>query len=232
MELRRKGTIQFNSFEKISFTVSKPPEASDPLLSITYQTLWKQIKVGDVITFSGTDFPSEVVKIATQSIYVHVAIVHSVDPQALPETAILIAESHIDRSLPSVGTGKRALGVQFQWLFSRLAQHPGQAWWTPLKNPLPLEGMAKLQVWLQTIESQEIPYDFIQAIGAGIPQVELIKLRNAPDFSALFCSELVTRALQIAGAIDETLNPSEQTTADVMQFPCFKQPLLIRGVLA
>lgn len=231
MELRRKGTIQFDSFEKISFTVVKPSEASDSLLSVTYQTLCEQIQVGDVITFSGSDLPSEVVKVATQSIYVHVAIVHSVDLQALSENAILIAESHIDRSLPSVGTGKRALGVQFQWLFNRLAQHPGQAWWTPLKTPLPLEGIAKLQVWLQTIESQEIPYDFVQAIGAGIAQVEFIKLRINPDCSALFCSELVTRALQIAGAIDETLNPSEQTAADVMQFSCFKKPLLIRGKL-
>ncbi|NJR40906.1 MAG: hypothetical protein HC781_21305 [Leptolyngbyaceae cyanobacterium CSU_1_4] len=209
----------------------KPSQASDLPLSVTYPTLCHQIKIGDVITFSGTDFPSEVVKIATQSIYVHVAIAHSVDPQAPPETAILIAESHIDRSLPSVGTGKRALGVQFQWLFNRLAQYPGQAWWTPLKTPLTLEGIARLQVWLQTMESQEIPYDFIQAIGAGMAQVEPLQVRNTPDFSALFCSELVTRALQIAGAIDETLNPSEQTAADVMRFPCFKQPRLIQGEL-
>jgi hypothetical protein len=211
--------------------VFQPPQPSDPLLSITYQALCKHIKIGDVITFTGTDFPSEVVKIATQSIYVHVAIVHSVDPQVPPENAILIAESHVDRSLPSVGTGKRALGVQFQWLFNRLAQYPGQAWWTPLKTSLTPESIAKLQVWLQTIESQEIPYDFIQAVSAGMAQVKSIKLKNDPDFSALFCSELVTRALQIAGAIDVTLNPSEQTAADVMQFPCFKEPLLIQGEL-
>lgn len=207
-------------------------ETSEPLLSITYQTLCEQIKIGDVITFSGTDFPSAVVKVATQSIYVHVAIVHSIDLQAPPENAILIAESHIDCSLPSVGTGKRALGVQFQWLFNRLTQHPEQAWWVPLKTPLSLESIAKLQVWLQTMESQEIPYDFIQAIGAGIAQVEPIKIKINPDFSALFCSELVTRALQITGAIDATLNPSEQTAADVMQFPCFNKPLLIRGELS
>jgi hypothetical protein len=207
------------------------PQPSDPLLSITYQSLCEHIKIGDVITFSGTDLSSKVVKLATQSIYVHVAIVHSVDPQAPPENAILIAESHVDRSLPSVGTGKRALGVQFQWLFNRLAQYPGQAWWTSLKTPLTPESIAKLQVWLQTIESQEIPYDFIQAISAGMAQVKSIKIKNDPDFSALFCSELVTRALQIAGAIDETLNPSEQTAADVMQFPCFKAPLLIQGEL-
>jgi hypothetical protein len=96
------------------------------------------------------------------------------------------------------------------------------------QNPTPPENIAHLQRWLQTIESQEIPYDFIQAIATGISQLEPLKnLKTTPDYSALFCSELVTRALQIAGAIDDTLNPSQQTAADVMQFPCFQIPRLI-----
>jgi hypothetical protein len=45
----------------------------------------------------------------------------------------------------------------------------------------------------------------------------------------LFCSELVTCALQLAGVVDETLNPSAQTPADVMEFSCFQEPVLIQG---
>ena len=52
MDLRRKGTIQFDSFEKISFTVVQPSEASDPLLSGTDQPLCEQIQVSDVMQFS------------------------------------------------------------------------------------------------------------------------------------------------------------------------------------
>jgi hypothetical protein len=211
--------------------VPQPSPRSDSSSPITYPELCNQIKIGDVLTFSGNDLPSDVVRLATQSIYVHVAITHSIDPQALPANAILIAESHVDRSLPSVGTGKHIHGVQFQWLFDRLTHHPGKVWWTPLKTPLSLTHIAQLQLWLQTIESQEIPYDFIQAIGAGINQIEHFNVNKTPDYSALFCSELVTRALQIAGAIDDTLNPSQQTAADVMQFPCFQAPRLIQKMI-
>jgi hypothetical protein len=202
------------------------PHPSVP--SITYPDLCQQIKIGDVLTFSGNDLPSNVVRLTTQSIYVHVAIAHTIDPQAPPKNTILIAESHVDRTLPSVGTGKHIIGVQFQWLLDRLTHHPGKAWWTPLKTPLSIKNTARLQLWLQTIESQEIPYDFIQAIATGISQLEPLKtLKTTPDYSALFCSELVTRALQIAEAIPPTINPSQQTAADVMQFPCFQSPRLI-----
>jgi hypothetical protein len=202
------------------FHPSQPPNPSIP-----YKALCQTIKIGDVITFAGTDIPSDVVRLATKSRYVHVAIAHSVDPQSTPEQAILIAESHIDFSLPSVGTGKRVMGVQFQWLFDRLAHNPGKAWWTPLKTPLTDGQISKMQVWLQTVESQGVPYDFLQAISVGI------SLKNQPDDSALFCSELVTCALQRAGVVDETLNPAAQTPANVMQFPCFKAPVLIQGDL-
>jgi hypothetical protein len=203
--------------------VSKPSNERILRLAVPYETLCQAMRIGDVITFSGKDIPSDVVKFATQSPYVHVAIVHSVDPQAIPQQAILIAESHIDISLPSVGTGKRILGVQFQWLYDRLLQNPGNAWWTPLKAPLTPAQIAQMQVWLQTMESQQVPYDFMQAIGLGIA------LKNHPDDSALFCSELVTCALQIADAIDPSINPATQSPADVMQFPCFKPPILIQG---
>jgi hypothetical protein len=205
------------------FTVSNLSHSPESPPTITYRDLCHQIKVGDVLTFSGTDIPSGVVKLATQSPYVHVAIAHTVDPDAPPTQSILIAESHIDISLPSVGTGKRILGVQFQWLAHRLAHHPGQVWWVPLKTPLTPLQIAEMQVWLQTIESQQIPYDFIQAIAAGVTR------RNTADYSSLFCSELVTRALQIAGVVNETINPSQQVPADVMQFPCFQSPQLIIG---
>ena len=44
---------------------------------------------------------------------------------------------------------------------------------------------------------------------------------NAADISNLFCSELVTKALQIAGIVDEHITPAEQTPADVVKFSCF-----------
>ncbi|NJM44950.1 MAG: hypothetical protein HC860_01325 [Alkalinema sp. RU_4_3] len=187
-----------------------------------YQSIRSLIKPGDVIAFSGKDLPSEVVKLATQSEYVHVAIVIWRDANN-----ILIAESHIDLSLPSVGTGKKALGVQLQWLDDRLAQQQSPTWWAALKTPLDEAGLAKLRQWSQEIESQNIPYDFLQAIGVGLESLGL-KRYNQQDDRAYFCSELVTCALQLAGAIDDQLNPARQTPASVMAFSCFEPEVLLK----
>jgi hypothetical protein len=66
---------------------------------IFYPELCELARPGDVIVFTGKDIPSSVVKLATQSDYVHVAIVLAVIDEH-PEGQILIAESHIDSSLP------------------------------------------------------------------------------------------------------------------------------------
>jgi hypothetical protein len=187
-----------------------------------YQSIRSQIKPGDVIAFSGKDLPSGVVKLATQSKYVHVAIVIWRDVKN-----ILIAESHVDLSLPSVGTGEKALGVQLQWLDDRISQQPPPIWWAALKEPLDEAGLAKMRQWVQEIENQKIPYDFLQAIGVGLESLGL-KRFNQQDDRAYFCSELVTCALQQAGAIDAQLNPARQTPATVMAFSCFEPEVLIK----
>lgn len=184
------------------------------------------------MAFSGTDIPSAVVKLATQSHYVHVAIVLSVNSDSSGNNdgndPVLIAESHIDASLPSLGTGESIRGVQVQRLSERLASYRGPAWWASLKTPLDDRGLAQMQRWLQELESHQVPYDFLQAIGAGVSALNWLDWENQEDYSTLFCSELVTRALQIAGAIDECINPSEQVPVNVMNFSCLNQPVLIK----
>jgi hypothetical protein len=192
-------------------------------------TMLAQIRPGDVIAFSGSDLPSTVVKVATRSHYVHVAIIFSVTANHQGGHNILLAESHIDTSLPSVGTGKRIHGVQLQWLVERLTM-PGPIWWAALKTPLSPTALMAMQSWLSDLEQKRIPYDFVQAVEAGIDGLLPgdRKITTHLDEHALFCSELVTRALQLAGVVDATLNPAEQTPVEVMQFPCFQAPVLIK----
>lgn len=49
-----------------------------------------------------------------------------------------------------------------------------------------------------------------------------------PNYSTLFCSELVTRALQVAGVVDSQVDPTSQTPADVVGFSCFEKPVQIK----
>lgn len=213
-------------------TAVKVPSHSKSSSILPYELLCQQAKPGDIVALSSYDLPSTVVKLATRSHYVHVAIILSINSsihrECPIEDPILIAESHIDTSLPSLGTGQAIRGVQFQRLGDRLDSFWGDAWWVPLKSPLPPDQLTQMQAWLREIEQHQVPYDFLQAIGAGINAIDPIQWENQADYSALFCSELVTRALQIAGVVDETVNPSEQTPAQVMEFPCFESPILIK----
>lgn len=213
--------------------MTDPIPSFSALFSQRYLALCDRIQPGDIIAFSGLDLPSTVVKVATQSGYVHVAIVFSVErtvdgAEDSPSPAILIAESHIDTSLPSVGTGKHTLGVQLQWLRNRLACAQGSVWWAPLRTPLTVEQIQTLQTWLWEVESKEVSYDFVQAVGAGFDTCDRFGLENTPDESAFFCSELVTYALQKVGVVSPQINPSEQTPADLMAFSCFQPSVLIQ----
>jgi hypothetical protein len=191
-------------------------------VSISYPELLLQINPGDVIVFSGKDLPSNVVKIATQSDYVHVAIVLSVEDDRDDGNCILLAESHIDASLPSVGTGACIQGAQIQWLELRLKKCKDPVRWSKLIPELNAAETIKLQSWLWEIEQSKVGYDFLQAIGAGMG------ICSNTDFSSLFCSELVTRALQIVGRVFPSINASTTTPATVIAFPCLMPPLDIQ----
>lgn len=186
------------------------------------------MKTGDVVIFSGDDLPSTVVKVTTRSQYVHAAIVLSARHSETPDCSVIIAESHVDTSLPSLGTGERVVGVQHQWLGHRLVKSQGPVWWLPLKAPLVSEKRQQMQTWLRDLEAQQTPYDFLQVGGAGIDVGDALGFENTPDDDAFFCSELVIRALQIAGAVEAHVNSAEQVPADIIQLSCFHSPILIK----
>jgi hypothetical protein len=195
---------------------------------IPYHACYHQIKIGDVVIFSAGDLPSTVVKVATRSQYVHAAIVLFTHQTQTSNGSIVIAESHVDASQPSLGTGERIIGAQHQWLDHRL-KSAGLVWWVPLKVPLTKVQRLRLQTWLKEIEAKRIPYDFRQVAGAALDVGDHLGLENNPDDKALFCSELVTRALQIAGVVESHINPAEQVPADIIRFPCFNPPILIKS---
>jgi hypothetical protein len=197
------------------------------LIEAAYGTMRANVKSGDVFAFSGSGLPSQVVKLATQSEYVHVAIVVWVDRRVEQNNAILIAESHVNVRLPSVGSGKHRLGVQFQWLGDRIATQTGPIWWIPLVQALDEAAIAALRDWLQLTEDAQTPYDFKQAIGIGLSALGWSGLSQSDD-QAFFCSELVTRSLQVAGVLDDSINAAACSPDNVIHLPCFAPPLLLR----
>lgn len=179
------------------------------------------MKTGDVIAFSGKGRLSEIIKWKTGSQYSHVGLVVATDMQEGFGQSVLITESTTLTNLPDATTGEFIKGVQMQWLSQRLDAYDGQAWWGQVKRPLTQFSILNMTKWIRHKHAERTPYDSVQAIGAGLDFFDKMipGVANEPDFSSLFCSEYVMRAWQIAGLVDETVNPSEMTPADVMAQP-------------
>lgn len=194
-----------------------------------YEQYRPQMQTGDAIAFSGTSGFSDMIKWATRSPYSHVGIILKSDLGGGFGETVFLVESTTETNQRDF-EGKQVIkGVQIHFLSKRLETYPGSVWWVPLKNRLSEGGRAEMERWLRQTRNQKVLYDYVQIYGAGLDMFDRYGLQNDPDFTTLFCSELVAKALQIAGAIDEpNLNPSEQTPRDVVHLPCFQSPVELK----
>lgn len=194
-----------------------------------YERYRPQIKSGDVIAFSGNEGFSKLIKWATGSMFSHVGIVLNTNLSGGLGRSVLIVESTVETRVTDATNSEVIKGIQLHWLSKRVLFYNGSVWWVPLKEPLPKEGLEKMQSWLRQTHNQRLPYDYVQVMGAGLDMFERLGLTNRTSLSTLFCSELVTKALQIAGVVKSGLNPSEQTPNDVVEFSCFQAGLPLKS---
>tara|TARA_R110002096_G_scaffold137381_1_gene290692 strand:- start:148 stop:678 length:531 start_codon:yes stop_codon:yes gene_type:complete len=168
------------------------------------------MKTGDVIGFSGKGDVSNVIKQFTGCDISHIGIVYRT-----PEDRVVIMESTSLNDIPDCVTGERIKGVQQQYLSDRLASYDGQAYWYALDADV--EDFEPMFDWLEQVHENRTEYDTAQAIGAGI---DYFVPENHECLNKLFCSELVSHALQLAGVVPDEINASEETPADVIKYPC------------
>ena len=185
-----------------------------------YKTIRPTLKTGDVIAFSGKGRASNLIKWKTNSDYSHVGMVLDTVMGGLGKTVMLVESTSLV-NIPDAETKELWKGVQIHILSNRLDNYDGKAWVLPLKNPISDTKQIEMQRWLRKKHQEKTPYDTVQALGAGMDLFDNLGLENDVDFNSLFCSELVTKALQIADVVDCNINPSEMTPADVGRFSCF-----------
>jgi hypothetical protein len=204
-----------------------------------YNQIRDSVRTGDVFAFSGKGNTSNLIKHFTFSKYSHVGMALWITPMHSLVNRLFIIESTTLNNVPDLD-GEFRRGVQMVPLAQRLEGYDGQCWWVPIKVPiLDDDEKAKLTSWLFQKYSSHIDYDTAQAIAAGIDPEKWIpgtrwigklfgRWTNAhEDLRKMFCSELVTKALQEINRVPADINPSEQTPADVLQFPCLDTPVQI-----
>jgi hypothetical protein len=187
---------------------------------LMYQDLRKYIKTGDVIGFSGKGRTSNIIKGATFCDISHVGIVY----KTLADRVIIMESTSLN-NIADCATGEFFKGVQQQYLSDRIKHYDGQVYWYALNDDILPSKEHQMLCWLKDKHGKRTSYDTLQAIGAGL---DVLLPDNIEDFRKLFCSELVCKALQLAGMISESLNASEQTPADVVGYDCLNERIQIR----
>jgi len=185
---------------------------------MSYSEVREKMKTGDVIAFSGKGHFSEVIKWKTSSEISHVGIVAATN--MFGNDRVLLCESTTLTNIKDVIHKTITKGVQMHFLSQRLDAYDGEVFWYPLRDKLEKRYEKLAQAWLSDKHASKTPYDMTQAMGAGLDFFDKMGLENEEDHSKLFCSELVTKVLQVVDEVGPHINSSEMTPADVISFSC------------
>ena len=180
----------------------------------TYASIRGQMQPGDVIAFAGKKPVSDMIKAFTGSNVSHVGVVlqwELIGRDPASSKRILVAEA-------------TAAGVQFTQLSRFVETYEGELWWLPLSEESRRKWKAEKQEFFKFLLEQEgKPYDYYQALKAGVDSLDALGLTaNREDFEKFFCSELVVAALEKAGVLGP-INASEVIPVQLCQFKLYKE---------
>lgn len=182
---------------------------------------YENMKVGDLIVYSGYSIADKLIQWKTGSPYSHVAIVCDVNDSLRSFDRVLIIEASTSTQLNNFNGQAAVRGAQVhsltEWIDAYKDQ--GEIWWLPLSTKLSTDEQARMQAWLSDIFDQQVQYSNLKTLLLGLNLTFGLNLQS-PDKSCFFCSELVTRALQIAGVVNSFIDPTQQTPKDVANFSC------------
>jgi ASC-1-like (ASCH) protein len=173
-----------------------------------------EIKVGDIIAFSGRKFFSDVINIFSYGCprwsASHVGIIGRYNGE------LLLFESTTLSNIPCVIQGNFHKGVQAVRLEDRLAAYEGRAWLYPLYRPLFDAEQDQLNAFLRYYIGTE--YDRIGAIRSGGKVFSWFEsLLHKENLDSIFCSELLAATHRHIGLI-ETDNVSRWNPNRLIKF--------------
>lgn len=191
-----------------------------------YSAVRHLMKPGDILAFGGKGNISNFIKFAIRSPVSHVGIVMQTNMSFQGETNG--SKRFFNNLIESTSLNGQS-GVQIHRISDRLAETDGQVWW------LPLSSIVRKRLNLDAfynflLEQNGKAYDTVQAVKSGI-DLDVFgrdQVGNEEDFSKLFCSELCAAALEVGGVID-TINASEVTPKDLVQFQLYMQYAQLLG---
>jgi len=113
-------------------------------------------------------------------------------------------------------------GVHAFEIRQRIASYSGRLWWIPLQQRPDARLEKEMVEWLKSNHAKRTPYDYEQMIGAGLDRLfAIFGPKNREDLSEMFCSEMVSAALRMAGLIPQETDASDATPIDCANYKCY-----------
>lgn len=170
-----------------------------------------RIMPGDVIAFSGEGLVSNTIARFTDSPISHVGVVFG----RSSDGGILLAESTTLNA-----TGVKGVSL-FNDLETRIEGYEGGVYWLPLDDMIARRfRFSQFQEFL--LATTGTRYDYRQVLQFAVRRYLPRLARRLPwygeDLGRLFCSELVTLALERGGVLPDGLNASAVSPAELVAF--------------
>ncbi len=174
-----------------------------------------KLQTGDVIAFQGQDLASRVIRcFEKNSPYSHVGLI--IRFNSLGEDRVFIIEAVPDK------------GVVLLPLSWKLKYCGGKAWWFGLKDQPNITAETRNGIYKYVMTQLGKSYDYKDILNIGEETIvhyflhlPLRIISNNPN--SYICSELVAGAYKQCG-IDESLNISETTPADIAKLQIMQPP--------
>jgi hypothetical protein len=190
-----------------------------------YEESKEQMQPGDVIAFAGIDGVSTWIKSVTNGPVSHVGVVlrTRAGETSTPDDASAI--DTFPQIIEARGELDERFGVKERGLGTYMDSFDGTIWWLPLDAAVRARlDLGRFRAFL--LEQVDRPFDIPQAIGAASDDLDEVPfigdlVRNREEFSAFFCSELVTAGLE-AGSVFQSINCSEVTPLDLVRFAIYR----------
>jgi len=210
-----------------------PKIKPDPLgqsLFLHEETNWKEeLKTGDCVLFSGSEFVSKIIKKLLHTPYSHVGMIvkmKDITKTKLEEQTEEIFVVEADWDDGDHFSDNAIYGIVANKFEDRMKSYIGDVIWVaPLKQPLSENQCKAIVDYVWECKNTRVKFDMSQGLKLSL------HVQNVESPKSVFCSEFVAFALKKAGVIGEDVNPSNQDPYMVSKFPCFEHGQYPKTVL-
>lgn len=180
-----------------------------------YESIRDQIRPGDVFAFAGKGLFSRIIQRVTGSLFSHVGVVLG---KTVSGHLMLIESTTLDGGTP---------GVHIRRLRNRVLDYPGAVLWLPLSDDA--RRRMDPRFFEETLWNYEGAWYNVRAIAEfGVREILKRSLFSAGN-GAVICSQLVTLGLQGGGVLPSSIKAEEQSPADVVKFPIYREAVQLVG---